>query len=270
MSNLTLIALIKFSLHSYKFSRPPTYDALGAGETVEFAFDLGCSQLVGLKSDQTPVLKTTLIHPADIQFEAGDIPPNPYLGLSAFGEKDAAFFFGREKFTNELFEMTRHQQLVAVIGASGSGKSSVVFAGLIPRLREEGIWLIESLRPKSEPFDELAQALVRQLEPNLDGVEKVIKVGKLASSLKKGEVKLHPVASQILENKSNKHLLLVIDQFEELYTQCQDKEEQQHFIDTLLTTVQQKSITLVFTLRADFYGYALSYRPFGEALQEFK
>ena len=244
------------------------YDALGAGETVEFAFDLGCSQLVGLKEEQTPVLKTTSIHPADIQFEAGDIPPNPYLGLSAFGEKDAAFFFGREKFTDELFEMAHHQQLVAVIGASGSGKSSVVFAGLIPKLREEGFWLIESLRPKSEPFDELALALVRQLEPNLDGVEKVIKVGKLAESLKKGEVKLHLLASQILENKPSKRFLLVVDQFEELYSQCQDIEEQQHFIDTLLAAVHQKSITLVFTLRADFYGYVLSYRPFSNALQQ--
>ncbi|MBO3463026.1 CHAT domain-containing protein [Aetokthonos hydrillicola Thurmond2011] len=63
------------------------YDALGAGEAVDFAFNLGCSQLVGLKEDQTPVLKTTSIRPADIQFEAGDIPPNPYLGLSAFGPK---------------------------------------------------------------------------------------------------------------------------------------------------------------------------------------
>ncbi|NMG21267.1 CHAT domain-containing protein [Brasilonema bromeliae] len=246
------------------------YDALGAGETVEFAFNLGRTELIRLKEDQIPVLKTTSIHPADIQFEAGDIPPNPYLGLSAFGEKDTAFFFGREKFTDELFRMTNQQPMVAVIGASGSGKSSVVFAGLIPKLREKGIWLIESLRPKSQPFDELALALVRQLEPNLDGVDKVIKVSKLAESLKKGEVKLHQVASQILENKSNKRFLLVVDQFEELYTQCQDKQEQQRFIDTLLATVSQKSITLVFTLRADFYGYVLSYLPFCEALQQFK
>ncbi|MFQ4168290.1 nSTAND1 domain-containing NTPase [Scytonema millei] len=245
------------------------YDALAAGEEVEFAYGLGCSQLVRLGEHQTPVLKKTLIHKADIQFVAGDIPPNPYQGLSAFGEKDAEFFFGREKVTNELFEIAHRQQLVAVIGASGSGKSSVVFAGLIPRLREEGTWLIESFRPKSQPFDELALALVRQLEPNLDGVEKTIKVGKLAESLKKGEVKLHQIASQILENKPHKQLLLFADQFEELYTQCLDKEEQQRFIDTLLAAVHQKSVTLVFTLRADFYGYVLSYRPFGEALEKF-
>jgi hypothetical protein len=62
---------------------------------VQFAYDLACAVLVGLKQDQTPVLKVTSIHPSDIQFVAGDIPPNPYQGLSAFGEKDAAFFFGR-------------------------------------------------------------------------------------------------------------------------------------------------------------------------------
>jgi len=244
------------------------YDALAVGEDVQFAYDLGCSQLVDLKQDSIPVLKITEIHPADIQFVAGDIPPNPYLGLSAFAEKDTAFFFGREKFTDELFDMAHQQHLVAVIGASGSGKSSVVFAGLIPKLREEGTWLIESFRPKSQPFDELALALVRQLEPNLNGVDKTIKVGKLAESLNKGEVKLHQVASQILEDKPNKRFLLVVDQFEELYTQCQDKEQQQSFIDTLLLAVNQKSITLVFTLRADFYGYILSYRPFSDALQQ--
>lgn len=246
------------------------YDALGAGETVEFAFDLGCSQLIRLKEEDTPVLKTRLIHPADIQFEVDDIPPNPYQGLSAFEEKDAAFFFGRKEYTNQLFEMVHQQLLVPIIGASGSGKSSVVFAGLIPLLREEGTWVIEPFRPKSQPFDELALALVRQLEPNLNGVEKVIKVGKLSESLKKQEVKLHQVASQILENKSNKRFLLVVDQFEELYTQCQDKEEQQCFINTLLTAVHQKSIILIFTLRADFYGYALSYLPLCEALQQFR
>ncbi|BDA71794.1 hypothetical protein CAL7716_059600 [Calothrix sp. PCC 7716] len=245
------------------------YDALAAGEEVQFAYELGCSQLVGLGEDKTPVLKKTLIHKADIQFVAGDIPPNPYLGLSAFGEKDAEFFFGREKFIEDLFQTTYKQPMVAVIGASGSGKSSVVFAGLIPRLREEGTWLIESFRPKSQPFDELALVLVRQLEPDIDKVERAIKVGRLAESLKKGEVKLYQIASQILENKPNKRLLLVVDQFEELYTQCQNQEEQQRFIDTLLAPVHQKSITLVFTLRADFYGYVLSYRPFSHALQQF-
>ena len=93
---------------------------------------------------------------------------------------------------------------------------------------------------------------------------------KLAESLKQGKAKLNQVASEILKDRPNKRLLLVLDQFEELYTQCQDKEQQQRFIDTLLSAVNQKSTTLVFTLRADFYGYLLSYQPFGYALQQFQ
>ncbi len=244
------------------------YDALVAGENVQFAYDLGCSQLVDLREDNTPVLKVTEIHPTDIQFVAGDIPPNPYLGLSAFAEKDAAFFFGREKFTEELFDMAHQQNLVAVIGASGSGKSSVVFAGLVPKLRAEGTWLIQSFRPKNQPFDELALALIRQLEPNLDDTQKTIKVSKLAESLSKGTIQLNQVASQILAGQPNKRFLLIVDQLEELYTQSQDKEQQQRFIDTLLLAVNQKNITLVFTLRADFYSDILSYTPFSNALQQ--
>ena len=243
------------------------YDALVAGENVQFAYDLGCSQLVDLREDNTPVLKITVIHPADIQFIPSDIPPNPYLGLSAFAEKDAAFFFGREKFTDELFDMAHQQNLVAVIGASGSGKSSVVFAGLVPKLRAEGTWFIQSFRPKSQPFDELALALIRQLEPNLDDTQKTIKISKLAESLSKGTIQLNQVASQILAGKPNKRFLLIVDQLEELYTQCQDK-DQQRFIDTLLLAVNQKNITLVFTLRADFYSDILSYTPFSNALQQ--
>ena len=63
--------------------------------------------------------------------------------------------------------------------------------------------------------------------------------------------------------------MLVADQFEELYTLCQVKEEQERFANELLTAIAQKNITLVLTLRADFYGYVLSYRPFRDALQEF-
>jgi hypothetical protein len=73
------------------------YDALGAGEKVEFAFDLACSQLVD-KEFQTPVLNTTSIHPADISLKQVIFPPNPYQGLSAFGENDAASFLDARNF----------------------------------------------------------------------------------------------------------------------------------------------------------------------------
>ncbi|BAZ08590.1 WD-repeat protein [Calothrix sp. NIES-4071] len=243
------------------------YDALLVGEEVEFAYELGCSQMISFLSQQIPVLrKKRSIIPIASQIEI--IPPNPYQGLSAFAEEDAAFFFGREILVNSLVQATHKEPLVAVIGPSGSGKSSVVFAGLIPQLRDEGSWLIESFRPGNQPFYQLASALVRQLEPEISETEKLRLVPGLAADIQEGKVTLQQVASRIIEHNSDKRLLLFIDQFEELYTLCQ-KEEQDSFANTLLTAIHQKSLTLVLTLRADFYGYVLSYRPLRDALQKF-
>jgi hypothetical protein len=159
--------------------------------------------------------------------------------------------------------------LVAVVGASASGKSSVIFAGLIPKLRKEGNWLIESFRPGKEPFLPLASALVRQLEPEADETQQLREAVGLAGDMQQGRITLQQVVSRILERNSGKRLLLVADQFEELYTLCQVKEEQERFANELLRAIAQENITLVLTLRADFYGYVLSYRPLRDALQEY-
>ncbi|MFB2891319.1 CHAT domain-containing protein [Aerosakkonemataceae cyanobacterium BLCC-F50] len=252
------------------------YDAIAAGFTVEDAYDLGCSQMMVSLEHETPVLKKKelkeLFHaPIDevlISFE-DVIPPNPYQGLSAFKEDDKDFFFGQEKFVNKLVEVTHKQPLVAVVGPSGSGKSSVVYAGLIPQLRKEGNWLIESFRPGKEPFEPLASALVRLLEPEAGETKQLRETMGLAGDLRNGRITLQQVVSRILALNPGKRLLLVADQFEELYTLCQVKEEQERFADGLLTAIAQQNITLVLTLRADFYGYVLSYRPFRDALQEY-
>ena len=244
------------------------YDAIAAGEEVEFAYELGRSQMIGFLEQQTPVLrKKQLIIPIAPQTEV--IPPNPYQGLAAFGEEDAAFFFGRETFVNGLVQATHQEPLVAVIGPSGSGKSSVVFAGLISQLREQGSWLIESFRPGNQPFYQLASALVSQLEPKMGDTQQLREAAGLAADIQQGKVTLQQVVSRITERNPDKRLLLFADQFEELYTLCQVKQEQERFADTLLEAIHQKSLTLVFTLRADFYGYVLSYRPLRDALHEF-
>lgn len=188
--------------------------------------------------------------------------------MSAFSEQDKDFFFGQEQFIDSLERAVQSQPVVAVIGPSGCGKSSVVFAGLLPRLRKSGSWLIESFRPKSQPFDELSFILVHQLEPELGETRQLIEAADLTDALQEGKLNLQQVASRIAERQSGK-LLLVVDQFEELYTLCRDSKEQQHFIDALLTATDQNSLTLILTLRADFYGYVLSYRPFKDTLQQF-
>lgn len=198
----------------------------------------------------------------------------PYRGLSAFREEHAPFFFGREMFKNSLVKAVKKQPLVGVIGPSGSGKSSVVFAGMIPQLRAEGKWLIGSFRPKSLPFNELAAVLVRFLESQLGEVEQVIKAEELAKALREKRVSLASVVSRIVEKNPGKRFLLIGDQFEELYTLSSD-EEQQRFLDELLSAVEAFAeklpldFTFVFTLRADFYGSVLSYRRFRDAVDRF-
>ncbi|MDF5723121.1 MAG: CHAT domain-containing protein [Rhizonema sp. PD37] len=244
------------------------YDAIAAGQQMEFAYELGCSVLISYLEQQTPVLlkknKISIIQPLrDV------IPPNPYLGLAAFTEVDAAFFFGREIFVNGLVEAVNKQPLVGVIGPSGSGKSSVVYAGLFPKLRITGNWLIESIRPGDQPFYQLASVLVRLLEPSAGETAQLREAVGLAADMEFHRITLPTVISRLNERQTGKRLLLFIDQFEELYTLCQNKEVIERFVDALLAAINLDNFILVFTLRADFYNFVLAYRPFRDALQQF-
>ncbi|MEM6404121.1 MAG: CHAT domain-containing protein, partial [Cyanobacteria bacterium P01_D01_bin.116] len=105
------------------------------------------------------ICKNTVNQPPswqDLGGLTGKLPDSPYKGLSAFTEEDTKYYFGREKFVAELLAAARSKSLVAIVGASGSGKSSVVFAGLVPQLRNIGNVDIVSFRPGNNPFDALA------------------------------------------------------------------------------------------------------------------
>jgi energy-coupling factor transporter ATP-binding protein EcfA2 len=201
--------------------------------------------------------------------------PCPYQGLRAFQQQHASYFFGRESFTEQLVQAVQEQSLTAVVGPSGSGKSSVMFAGLLPRLRREGNWVIVSCRPGREPFQELAASLIPFLELQMSETDHLIERNKLARALRLGEVHLHDVIERILGKQTEaSRLLLMCDQFEELYTLSQDAEERSHYLNELLQAVavlsqhREPPFNLVLTLRADFFEQASSYRPFTDALQD--
>ena len=168
------------------------------------------------------------------------------------------------------------QQLVAVIiGPSGAGKSSAVFAGLLPQLREEGNWLIVEMRPGARPFQALAAAVLPTLEDDLTKTDRLIETQKLAQALRDGELSLFQVADLALTQAADAdRLLLVIDQFEEIFTLRPDPEDQQLFLDELLAAAaaaagyRRAPLVLLLTLRADFMGQALGHRPFTDVLQE--
>jgi WD40 repeat protein len=209
--------------------------------------------------------------------------PSPYRGLLAFREKDAPLFFGREVFTDRLVEAVDERSLVVLLGPSGSGKSSVVFAGLVPYLRQGAAlrggqgraWMAADLRPGDRPFHALADALVPLLEADVSETDRLIETRKLAEALGQGDVLLCDVAERVLDKQPQAgRLLLVIDQFEELYTLCSEPELRQRFVDALLGAVggrpdqREPSFVLILTLRADFLGPAMAHRPFADSLQD--
>ncbi len=214
----------------------------------------------------------TTVTPVASTDAADENLPCPYRGLFHFGPDDADVFFGREVFVQELFVATQTRNFIPVLGASGSGKSSVVLAGLVPKLQNEGHWLFTHFRPGSDPFYALAEALV-PLYTSGDSTTQIIQTSKLAKSLGNGDITLPNILSHIQRQHPNHRVLLIADQFEEIYTLCADNKIRHSFLDTLLASFQscsaqsQYNHVLVATMRADFLGNALSYPQFGELLR---
>ncbi|MEH1940771.1 MAG: WD40 repeat domain-containing protein [Nostoc sp.] len=200
----------------------------------------------------------------------------PYKGLFAFEKEDARFFFGRENFIQTLVNVVEEKPLVAVVGNSGIGKSSVIRAGLIPTLEESGTWKIAIFRPNNNPFYGLATALIELFEPEMGSSERIKGIKKYLEDFKKENLTLKDILEYKLRKISYKdRFLIVIDQFEELYTLSLENEKN-IFLDQLLEVIELESkkrrpdVILVITLRADFYGDVLSHPALGKALQTWK
>ena len=205
----------------------------------------------------------------------GKLPNCPYQGLSAFGEEDNVFFFGRDDVISDLVESVNSKSLVPVIGASGSGKSSVVFAGLVPQLRDIDNVQIVSFRPGKNPFNALAVALnrVKNIQQSnrsnrrLEELELGVDFQQDYFALCNFIQNWHNSTNNNIH--SSERFVLIADQFEELYTLTEDS-LRQPFLDLLLYTVHNTPLfSLVLTLRADFLGKALDYQPMGEAFKKY-
>lgn len=193
---------------------------------------------------------------------------NPYKGLCAFQAADYQDFFGREKVIEKLVKRladdTPHVRFLAVVGPSGSGKSSLVKAGLIPALWRGDIpgsekWFVVEMLPGSNPLDELEIALIRIAASQ---------GGNLAEQLRRDKRGLLRTAGLILPDDGSE-LVLVIDQFEEVFTLVEDEDERMHFLDLLHTAVVEtrSRVRIIITLRADFYDRPLHYPHFGELIR---
>ncbi|MBA3943705.1 MAG: helix-turn-helix domain-containing protein [Herpetosiphonaceae bacterium] len=195
--------------------------------------------------------------------------PNPFKGLRAFGSADVADFFGRDVLIARLIERFAEQdevpRLLAIVGPSGSGKSSVVRAGLLPALRRGALpgseqWFLVEVTPGTHPLEELEAALLRvavnpppslleQLEADTRGLVRAVK--------------------RLLPPDEAVELVLVIDQFEELFTLVAEERLRAHLLASLVAAAQdpRSRLRLVVTLRADFLDHVLQYIQFGDLIR---
>jgi len=166
------------------------------------------------------------------------IPPCPYPGLAYFGPGDADLFFGRDAAITRLAEAVGRQSLTALVGASGSGKSSVVLAGLAPRLHGAGGRRFSHFRIGTEldnnPFLALARALVPLYVSSQSDTERLRNTKELAANLHTGELTLRDVFADCRSHNKGTRILLIADQFEEAFTLIEDERLLDRFIDVLL------------------------------------
>jgi WD40 repeat protein len=160
----------------------------------------------------------------------------PYKGLAAFEEDDSAYFFGRERLVGELAARTVQVGLLGVVGASGSGKSSVIAAGLLPSLQAGLLpgseqWRRAYMRPGEHPMEELRNALSNEAPD--------------------------PLAVAVADVPVDGRLVLVVDQFEETFTICASEEECAGFIDALTdaATAWPERVVVILAIRGDYYGH---------------
>ena len=193
---------------------------------------------------------------------------NPYKGLYAFERIDTDDFFGRSALVEHMLarfeEDHPYRNLLAVVGPSGSGKSSLVKAGLVPCLANNKSitnqqWLVAEMTPAEKPLVELRNALTKIATRATSHIFEQLK------SDKRGLV--WAVASILSENAK---LILVVDQFEELFTTSTNKDDIVQFLDILRGAVEDGTgcVRVILTLRADFMDRPLQYIDFGEMLKQ--
>ena len=252
------------------------------------------------------------------------IGPNPYLGLSAFEAKDAEKFFGREQLTTMLWEKccnlraTQAPHFLAILGPSGSGKSSVARAGLMVALEKRllpGLQKIQfdTITPTEQPIEKLAGVLAKKIEMDFDEqraeIEKSLKnkedalrtiaaslphidsaqpIETLAKMLAKSvEMDFDEKRAEFIKSLKNQEdalisivaslphidsapLVILIDQFEEIYTSCKEEEERRAFIDNLMAAVTDKSgrLFIILTLRSDFLGETRAHEALNQLISQ--
>ncbi len=206
---------------------------------------------------------------------------NPFPGLRPFKVEESHLFFGREGQSEEILKKLSDEKFVAVIGASGSGKSSLIYCGLVPTLyggfigETKSKWNIIASRPGNSPVENLASAILSKSTTNNKKDDELIKQKLNASILRSSSNGLVEVLEQSFDFE-NENILIIIDQFEELFRYKTSKGDQSTYNESeafvkLLVNANKTSdipVYIVLTMRSDFIGECSQFHELTELIND--
>ncbi|MCX5965559.1 MAG: hypothetical protein NT070_21260 [Cyanobacteria bacterium] len=222
----------------------------------EVRSDVSTEDVIGVAGTNTGTVNITYISQtsSDAEIQARElIEASPYLGLEKFGVEDHDKFFGRDRWIENLTEHLKHKNVLLLLGASGSGKSSLIQAGLVPALKKQpnlSLFKLFSFVPDVNPFE----SFYVSLQPTYKSKAKLAQIVKEDTLIQ---------VEQAL--KQDAQWLIFIDQFEELFTRT-PKTERDIFIKSLIKLIEKSdsSIKVILTMRADFLDKLSPYPDLGK------
>lgn len=205
---------------------------------------------------------------------------NPFPGLRPFDAHENHLFFGRDGQSDDLLRRLRRQRFIAVVGTSGSGKSSLVRAGLLPALHggfmlgAGSSWRVAVLRPGNNPIGHLAQALRQEEVLGNKDDDQEIQLSITEAGLRRSDLGLIDVVRQA-RVPAHDNLLIVVDQFEELFrvkgaTGAARSDDAAAFVKLLLEATRQTELPIyvLITMRSDFLGDCAQFRDLPEMIND--
>ncbi|HET9907224.1 MAG TPA: hypothetical protein VFQ23_11300 [Anaerolineales bacterium] len=227
--------------------------------------DIRVGHTIGFTADQVSVLLTQIKSEFQVKPFDGRCP---YKGLDVFEEEDAEFFFGREKLVDELVTRVKESRTLFVTGPSGSGKSSLVRAGLIHALKEGALknsqrWMYETMKPGRDPIGELGR-VASSLASSTNAEDEIRAKASADPTI------LARWCEIALKDSRDKRAVIFIDQFEEVFTQINKEEERKAFLNLLTHTasVENGRVILLFAMRSDFLSNCATYTDLNALLNE--
>src|ERR1700752_578149 len=220
--------------------------------------DIRIGHTIGYTADQVSVLLKEI--KSEFQLKPFD-GRCPYKGLDVFEEEDAEFFFGREALVGDLVNRVKDSRTLFVTGPSGSGKSSVVRAGLIQALKKGALnslrserWLYETMKPGRDPIGELGR-IASSLASSTNAEDEIRAKAITDSTI------LARWCEIALKDIRDKRAVIFIDQFEEVFTQINKEEERVAFLNLLThaATVDNGRVIMLFAMRSDFVSNCATY-----------